>query len=84
MNPIEAIYSSMRRNIALGKLHAFEEECWRLANFARSGALNKQRTTDELQSAADANNLTDIFGADLVAALMSEAFAEPVSVGAAA
>jgi hypothetical protein len=84
MSPVQQIYLTMRRNIALGKLHVFEEECWKLANFVRSGVLNKQRTIDELQSVADTNSLTNTFGEDLIAALMREAFAEPESVEVAA
>jgi hypothetical protein len=79
MTPIEAIYCTMRRKIALGKLAAFEEEAWRLAHLVRNGVLNKQTTIDALQDAADANLLPYTFGEDLVAELMCSAFAEPTA-----
>jgi hypothetical protein len=80
MNPIEAIYSSMRRNIALGKLHVFEEECRKLAGLVRDGVLNKRDTIDALQDAAIANDLSHTFGDDLVTDLMSAAFDEPQEI----
>lgn len=84
MNPVEQIYITMRRNIALGKLTAFEEEAWRLADFVRSGVLNKHETIGALKDAARANFLPDVFGGELVAGLLREAFAEHVEAEAAA
>lgn len=84
MNPVEEIYCTMRRNIALGKLTAFEEECWRLADLVRSRVLNRRETIDALKDAARANFLPDTFGGELIAGIMQEAFDDPEEAEAAA
>jgi hypothetical protein len=66
------------RSIALGKLDAFENESWRLAELVQSEILDVADTVDALHDADIANGLSETFGADLVQSIMADAFAAGV------
>jgi hypothetical protein len=70
-----------RRNVAIGKLSAFIGECWRLADLAAGGTLDRIEAVDTLQDVAACNDLPAVFGADYVASLMAEPFAESAQLG---
>lgn len=64
-----------RRNIALGKLIAFDCECSRLACLVRAGVVTVADAVATLAEADTANDLSCTFGADFVQNIMVDAFA---------
>jgi hypothetical protein len=64
-----------RRNVALGKLTAFDRECWRLAGLVHAGNLTVAAAVDALAEADVANGLSAAFGGELVHEIMFDAFA---------
>src|SRR4051794_23154303 len=69
---IELLYS--RRQIALGKLSAFSQECRRLADLASQGAVERTAAIDVLHEASITNRLDDLVGVDRIQQIMADAF----------
>jgi hypothetical protein len=64
-----------QRAIALGKLTAFDQHCWRLAYLVQAGTLTVAAAVDALAEADVANSLSATFGVELVHDIMASAFA---------
>jgi hypothetical protein len=64
-----------RRAIALGKLTAFDHECWRLAGLVQAGSLTIAAAVGALTEADIANSLSATFGVEVVHDIMASAFA---------
>jgi hypothetical protein len=71
------------RAVATAKIEAFADECWRLADLADKGAVDRGDAAATLQDIADANSLPETFGADYVAELISVGFSPPTAMEAA-
>jgi hypothetical protein len=72
-----ADYSEIRqawRAVAIAKPTEFHRQCWRLADLAREGLVDKQLAVDTLHEIVIAHNLDRLLGPDRVQQIMSEAF----------
>src|SRR5262245_57668003 len=63
-----------RRAIALGKLTAFGDQCWRLAVLVEDGIVTIAAAVDTLHEADTANALSCTFGTDFLQEIFSDAF----------
>jgi hypothetical protein len=70
------IFREARRNVANAKLNAYRAECWRLANLARRGVVNKLDAVDLLRELALGHALVRALGEDRISGILDEAFAD--------
>jgi hypothetical protein len=64
-----------KRAVALGKITAFSNECWRLAGLVGAEMVSVAEAVDTLRDADIGNDLSLTFGAELVSEIMADAFA---------
>lgn len=67
-------FRASARAVALGKLSAFDGECWRLAGLARIGIIDRIDAIDALHEIAIAHSLYGLCGVAAVQSMLAEAF----------
>jgi hypothetical protein len=70
----EEIFREARRSVANSKLKEFRNQCWRLSDYTRRGAVEKIAAVDLLIEIAICHALVRSLGEDHVQLIISEAF----------
>jgi|ERR1700704_1763375 hypothetical protein len=72
----EAEFRATRRAVANAKLAEYRNQCWRLANLARRGIVQKSNAVDLLFEGALGHALVRSLGEERITAIIAEAFAD--------
>src|SRR4030081_2555433 len=72
----EIAFRETRRAVANGKLTEYRNQCWRLANLARRGIVQRSNAVDLLFEVALGHALVRSLGEDRITAIIGEAFAD--------